>query len=144
MGAKTGHFSLARAMRKEAPAATLRSLLESIMQEFRKTSLRSRFVRRLAVGALGAGALFCALVAGERPAAAQVVEVAPPAMRVEVIPPAPPHYVWAGGYWGWYGGRYVWIDGCWERERPGWAYERAHWWRGGRGWRFARGHWHRR
>jgi hypothetical protein len=121
------------------------SSLEPIMKESRKTFLRHRFVRRVAVGALGAAALFCALVAGALPAAAQVVEVAPPALHVEVLPAAPPpQYFWVDGYWGWCGGRRVWINGRWECERPGWVYERPHWWRAGHGWRFARGHWHRR
>jgi hypothetical protein len=115
------------------------------MKESRKTFLRHPFVRRVAVGALGAGALVGALVASERPASAQVVEVAPPAFHVEVVPAVPPpQYVWVDGYWGWYGGRQVWIDGRWEYERPGWAYERRHWWRGGHGWWHGRGHWHRR
>jgi hypothetical protein len=109
------------------------------------SSRRHAFVRRLALGAVAAGALFCGVIAGERPANAQVVALAPPAVRVEVIPRAPePHVFWVGGYWGWYGGRHVWMGGHWERERPGWGYERAHWMHEGRGWRFAPGHWHRR
>ncbi len=107
--------------------------------------LRHRFLRPLALGAVAVGALFVGVVAGERPAAAQVVEVAPPAVRVEVAPvPPAPHVFWADGYWGWRGGRYAWVGGRWERERPGWAYEHARWRHEGRGWRFARARWHRR
>jgi hypothetical protein len=107
--------------------------------------LRYRFVRRTILSAMAAGALLCGLVVRESPAAAQVVEVAPPALRVEaaMAPPAP-HLFWVGGYWGWYGNRYCWIGGHWERERPGWAYAHPYWAREGSRWRFARGHWHRR
>lgn len=106
---------------------------------------RHAVFRRLVLGVVAGGALFCALVVGDRPAAAQVVEVAPPAVRLEVVPVAPPpHFFWVGGYWGWYGGRHVWHGGYWERERPGWVYERPHWARMERRWRFAPGHWHRR
>jgi hypothetical protein len=109
------------------------------------SSLRHPFVRRLSLGAVVAGALSWGVLAGERPAAAQVVVVAPPVLHVDVIPrPPAPDLFWVGGYWGWYGGRYVWIDGCWEHQRPGWGYERAYWVSERRGWRFAPGHWHRR
>jgi hypothetical protein len=90
-----------------------------------------RFVRRLALAAVAAGALVCGVVAGERPAAAQVVYVAPPAVEVEAYPAAP--YYWAGGYYG-YPHRYYGYG------RPGWYYGRHHWWHGGRGWRHG---WHR-
>ena len=109
-------------------------------------TLGHSFVRRLMLGAVVVGALLFG-VAGERQASAQVVEVAPPAVRVEVMgrPPSPQHF-WIGGYWGWHGGRHVWVGGRWEHARPGWGYERAHWAREphGHGWRFAPGRWHRR
>jgi hypothetical protein len=90
-----------------------------------------RFVRRLALAAVAAGALVGGVVVGERPAAAQVVWVAPPTVEVEPYPVAPEYY-WADGYYGWHH-RHSWYG------RPGWYYGRHHWWHGGRGWR----RWHR-
>jgi hypothetical protein len=117
--------------------------MEPIMRS--TLSLRHSFVRRFALGAVVVGALLCGTAGTERQANAQVVEVAPPTVRVEVAPrPPSPHHFWIGGYWGWHGGRHVWIGGRWERERPGYAWERAHWAREGRRWRFASGRWHRR
>jgi hypothetical protein len=89
-------------------------------------------VRRFALAAVAAGALVCGVVAGEKPAAAQVVYVAPPAVEVETYPA--PGYYWAGGYYGWHHRYYGY-----GYERP-WYYGRRHWWHHeGRGWR----HWHR-
>jgi hypothetical protein len=92
-----------------------------------------------------AATLGCGVVAGEHTASAQVIAVAPPAVRVEVMgrPPSPAHF-WIPGYWGWRGTRHVWVGGRWERSRPGWAYSNAHWAHEGHGWRLAPGHWHRR
>jgi hypothetical protein len=87
-----------------------------------------RFVRRLALAAVAAGALVCGVVAGEKPAAAQVVYVAPPAVEVEEYP-AYPYYV-SGGYYG-----YGWPHRHYWYGRPGWYYGRHHWWHGGHGWR---------
>jgi hypothetical protein len=104
-----------------------------------------RFARRLTLAAVAAGALVWGVLADEKPAAAQVVWVAPPVVRVESVPyPAPPESFWVGGYWGWNHGRHVWYEGRWVHERPGWAYERPRWGREGRGWRFSPGRWHRR
>jgi hypothetical protein len=108
-------------------------------------SVRHRFIHRVALAVVATGALFSGVALSERPAAAQVVEIAPPAVRVEAIPAPPaPRYFWVGGYWGWRDGRHCWIDGRWERERPGWAYARPYWARERHNWRFAPGHWHRR
>jgi hypothetical protein len=113
--------------------------------KLRSLSSPSRLVRRLAITSLVAATLFCGIAAGEQTASAQVVVVAPPRARVEVIGRAPsPHHFWIPGYWGWRGGGHVWVGGRWERVRPGWGWERAHWAHEGRGWRFAPGHWHRR
>jgi hypothetical protein len=92
---------------------------------------RGRFVRRLALAAVAAGALACGVVADEKPAAAQVVWVAPPAVEVETYPVAPGTY-WAGDYYGGHQRHYGY-------GRPGWSYGRHHGWRGGRAWR----RWHR-
>lgn len=43
-----------------------------------------------------------------------VVKAAPPAVRVEKMPPRPaPDYVWVAGYWSWNNADYVWVPGVW-------------------------------
>ena len=72
------------------------------------------------------------------------IQVAPPAPRLEVVPPARVGYVWAPGYWRWNGRHHVWIRGSWVRERRGWHWERDAWVQGPNGrWHLARGHWER-
>ena len=72
------------------------------------------------------------------------IQVAPPAPRLEVVPPARVGYVWAPGYWRWNGRHHVWIRGSWVRERRGWHCERVAWVQGPNGrWHLARGHWER-
>jgi hypothetical protein len=71
-----------------------------------------------------------------------VVDVAPPAPYVEVVPVAPfVGGIWIGGYWGWNGGRHVWVPGRWEHSRPGYQW-RPHGWvnQGGR-WHLHAGGW---
>jgi hypothetical protein len=71
-----------------------------------------------------------------------VVDVAPPAPYVEVVPAIPyAGAVWIGGYWGWRGGRHAWVPGRWERPRAGyvwrphvWVSQRGHWHLRGGGW----------
>ena len=71
-----------------------------------------------------------------------VVDVAPPAPYVEVVPVIPyAGAIWIGGYWGWHGGRHNWVPGRWEAPRPGYSW-RAHAWvnQGGR-WHLRGGGW---
>ena len=71
-----------------------------------------------------------------------VVDVAPPAPYVEVVPVMPyAGAIWIGGYWGWRGGRHYWVPGRWDQPRPGYHW-RAHAWvnEGGR-WRLHGGGW---
>src|SRR5580704_2137102 len=132
-------------MRTPHASATYSAPTEVLMNRHAKLSPLPSFARRFTLGAVAVGAIIVSVIAVERPAAAQVVEIAPPAVRVEAIAPAPaPHLFWTGGYWGWQGGRHVWVGGRWEHSRPGLAYERAHWGRAGRAWRFSPGRWHRR
>lgn len=79
-----------------------------------------------------------ALEATPAPAPERVVAPqAPPAPREEVPPrPPEPTYVWAPGYWYWYGGRYVWVDGVWLRPRRGYTYVTAGWVYDDAGWVF--------
>lgn len=75
----------------------------------------------------------------------EIVSVAPPLPREEVIGVAPaPGYLWLGGYWGWRGRNHVWIGGHWEAPRPGYFWRPYAWvpYRGG--WRMNPGHWDRR
>ena len=63
------------------------------------------------------------------PAFAQVrlnLRVAPPPEQVEVVPPLPPGYAWAPGYWGWHGDRYIWVHGrsIYQRQGYRWAPDR--------------------
>jgi hypothetical protein len=71
-------------------------------------------------------AVFCASIALGAisvPAAADqlVIDVAPPAPKVEVVPAPRAGYVWAPGYWRWEEPRrtHVWVEGRFEREREG-------------------------
>ena len=71
-----------------------------------------------------------------------VVDVAPPAPYVEVVPAIPfAGAIWIGGYWGWYGGRHQWVPGRWDHPRPGYQW-RPHAWvnQGGR-WHLHAGGW---
>ena len=76
--------------------------------------------------------------------APEVVMVAPPPNRMEVIGVAPyPGAVWIGGYWGWSGARHEWVPGRWAQPpQPG-----RHWvpheWHGSDrdGYRVRGGHW---
>ncbi len=71
-----------------------------------------------------------------------VVTVAPPAPRVDVVIAAPgPGYFWIGGHWGWIGGRHVWVGGRWEAHRPGWRWVPYGWVQHRRGWRAVPGRW---
>lgn len=71
-----------------------------------------------------------------------VVDIAPPAPYVEVVPAIPfAGAVWIGGYWGWRGGRHAWVGGRWEQPRPGygwrphaWVQQSGHWHLRGGGW----------
>ncbi|MDH5672717.1 MAG: hypothetical protein OEZ06_11245 [Myxococcales bacterium] len=66
----------------------------------------------------------------------------PPAPQYEMRPPAPaPYYVWAPGYWYWYGSRFVWIDGLWMPPRQGYVYVGARWTLYGGYWNFRPGGW---
>jgi hypothetical protein len=101
-------------------------------------------LHRILLPSLVAAGVASAWMCEPRTASAQVVEVAPPALRVEVVPVHPSlRHFWMPGYWAWGPGGYVWYGGHWEIERPGWRWAHAHWAREGRRWRFHRGHFRR-
>lgn len=80
----------------------------------------------------------------ERQAPPVIVTVAPPAPRIEVMPPPPsPNHVWIGGYWRWELGQHVWVSGHWDVRRDGYFWAPGHWYRSGNGWAFAGGAWQR-
>jgi len=56
-----------------------------------------------------------------------IVQTAPPAPRVEVIPAAREGYVWAPGYWNWNGTSYVWVDGRYLQDQSGAVYVAPRW-----------------
>ncbi|KAF1019369.1 MAG: hypothetical protein GAK30_03153 [Paracidovorax wautersii] len=66
------------------------------------------------------------------------VEVAPPAPRVEVVPPPRVGYVWVPGFWAWDAParRHVWVEGRWEAVRPQAHYVPPHWHADGPFWVF--------
>ena len=74
-----------------------------------------------------------------------VVNVAPPALRYESVPPPRVGWVWVPGYWDRRYNRHHWVRGRYMRHRPGYYYEPARWaYRGDRyyysrpGWRHDR------
>jgi hypothetical protein len=76
--------------------------------------------------------------------AADVVPMAPPPPRVEVVGVAPADgQVWVGGYWNWTGARHVWNGGHWAAPPPGHRWVPHEWQRSGPGWRQRPGYWSR-
>ena len=73
-----------------------------------------------------------------------VVDVAPPASYVEVVPVIPfAGAIWLGGYWGWGGGRHQWVPGRWDHARPGYAWRPHAWVQQGGRWHLHGGGWAR-
>ena len=72
-----------------------------------------------------------------------VVEVAPPAVRVETVPAARKGHYWAPGYWGWRGGKHVWVAGHFVRERPGHHWVPHRWEQREGRWHLHEGFWER-
>ena len=96
---------------------------------------------RVFAAALSAGVLAIPVAAR---AGGIIVEVEPPAPRVEVVPAAPYEgAVWAPGYWEWRDHRHFWIDGHYEHPRAGYSWRPHGWVRHGHGWRMNPGGWHR-
>jgi hypothetical protein len=71
------------------------------------------------------------------------VDVAPPPLRVEEVPPPRAGFVWAPGYWEWRGGQHVWIGGRWVGERRGYHWVPDRWEQRGPHWHHYVGHWER-
>jgi hypothetical protein len=112
--------------------------------------MAARIVRKIVTIAVCCGTVFVAgcVVAPVGPYYGydgEVVQVAPPAPRVEYYG-APPvvGQIWIGGFWGWNGGRHVWNGGHWDAPRPGHRWVPHAWERQGPGWRQRPGYWERR
>jgi hypothetical protein len=71
------------------------------------------------------------------------VDVAPPALRVEPVPPARAGFVWAPGFWDYRGHGHVWVGGRWLPERRGWHWVPDHWDQAGPHWHHSPGYWAR-
>jgi hypothetical protein len=71
------------------------------------------------------------------------VDIAPPPVQVEVVPPPRVGFVWAPGYWSWVDGRHVWVRGHWVHERRGFHWVPEAWVQVGARWHFKPGHWER-
>ena len=75
-------------------------------------------------------------------AAAEIIsESAPPAPKVEIMPPARDGYVWSPGHWEWSGHSYYWIGGSWVVQRRGAHYVPSSWEQRGAQWHFVKEHW---
>lgn len=71
-----------------------------------------------------------------------VVDVAPPAPYVQVVPAIPyAGAIWIGGYWGWNEGRHQWVTGRWEQGRPGYRWHSHGWVNQGGRWHLHGGGW---
>jgi hypothetical protein len=73
-----------------------------------------------------------------------VIEVAPPAARVEVIPVQRRGYTWAPGYWSWQRNQHVWVGGHSMRARNGYDWAPDRWNQVNNRHQFEAGHWARR
>jgi len=71
------------------------------------------------------------------------VAIAPPALRLEVVPQAPSlRHQWIAGYWAWRAGKQMWIAGQWTMPpSPGYVWEPARWENRGGAWFYYEGHW---
>ncbi|MBS0446123.1 MAG: YXWGXW repeat-containing protein [Proteobacteria bacterium] len=93
---------------------------------------------------LAAAVLAAALGTTAIPAsAAVIVDVAPPAARVEAVPAPRAGYIWTPGYWNYVNHRHVWVAGTWVRDRPGYVYHQPAWVQRDNRWVLERGAWAR-
>lgn len=102
-----------------------------------------RTLAALAAAGLAFGAATYTPPAAAREYVSVTVGTRPPPPRWERVPPPRVGYVWAPGYWNWYGGRYVWVGGHWYASRPGYVYRPPVWRPYGSGWRIERETWYR-
>ena len=90
------------------------------------------------------GAAPAAAAAVDAAPAEVVVQTAPPAEQVEVVPQAPgTEYVWIKGHWHWNGAQWTWRRGRYEARRVGYNWIPAHYEQRGRNYIYVDGHWGR-
>jgi len=115
---------------------------------FMRSNAMSTLLKKISLAALLMTAFSlgaCVVVPAHRHYAGDVVAVAPPPPRVEIIGTAPsPGYVWIDGYWSWSGGRHEWVGGRWEAPHRGYRWVPHRWHHDRDGWRLHEGHWERR
>jgi hypothetical protein len=93
------------------------------------------------LGACLAASAFAMPAAFARVDVAVQIGVPPPAPVVEYVPAPRYGYVWAPGYWAWYGNRHVWVRGRYVIERPGYYWVADRWVSRGPYWRYQAGYW---
>jgi hypothetical protein len=71
------------------------------------------------------------------------IDIAPPPLRVETVPPPRVGFVWAPGYWDYRGHDHVWVKGRWVGERHGYHWVADRWEQRGPHWHHEPGHWER-
>jgi hypothetical protein len=79
-----------------------------------------------------------------QPAFAQVagdVNISPPPLQAEVIPPGPTGSIWIPGYWYWKDQHYEWVGGVWAEPRAGYFWVPASWEQRGQYYHFVAGRW---
>jgi hypothetical protein len=72
------------------------------------------------------------------------INVAPPPVQVETVPPPPAvGMIWAPGFWEWRGNQHVWVGGHYMHGRPGYHWVGDRWSQHGANWHHEVGHWAR-
>ena len=93
-------------------------------------------------GAIASAALMALLSAPAHAQSARVVvQIAPPAPQVEVVPTVPSGRVWVPGHWQWNGSQYVWVRGRLESRRAGYVFMPAQWVSVNGRWEYRAGSW---
>lgn len=72
-----------------------------------------------------------------------LVQIAPPAPRVERMPSPRVGKVWVPGSWQWNGRDYAWRVGYWQAARQDYSFTPGRWIRADGGWRWVDGSWRR-
>jgi hypothetical protein len=88
-----------------------------------------------------ATAAFTALLSAPALAQRVVVQIAPPAPQVEVVPTVPRGQVWVPGHWKWNGSQHVWVRGHMSGRRAGFVYMPAQWVSVNGRWEYREGSW---
>jgi hypothetical protein len=69
------------------------------------------------------------------------IDVAPPPVRIETVPPPRVGYIWAPGYWSWSYHEHVWVGGRYIVERRGYHWVPDRWEQRGPHWHHVEGYW---